>query len=100
MADTTKFKTPFATEMQPVAGGDDPRTAAQLRKAQEEEYGQYVAAELILIDGVPAFAPGHPVPAGHVSDDGPVRPSQVMRRTPKAEQQVAERQAGSEPGKA
>jgi len=100
VADSPQFKTPFATEIQPLTVGDDPKTAAELRKAQEDEYGQYVAAELILLDGVPAFQPGHAVPAGHVSDQGPVLPSQVVKRTKKVEQQVAERQAGSEPGKA
>jgi hypothetical protein len=99
VADSPKFKTPFASEIQPLTLGDDPQTAAELRRAQEEEYGQYVAAELILIGGVPAFQPGHAVPAGHVSDDGPVFPSQVMRRTPKVVEKVAEKQAGSEPGR-
>lgn len=100
VAESQKFNTPFATEIQPATGEDDPRTAEELRKAQEKEYGQYVAAELILINGVPAFQPGHAVPAGHVSDDGPVLPSQVMRRTPTVEKKVAEQQAGAEPGKA
>jgi hypothetical protein len=77
---TNNFKQPFATEVQPEQVGDDPKTAAELRKAQEEEYGKYVAATRIEIDGVLAFMPGHPVPAGHVSDDGPVYPSQVVPR--------------------
>lgn len=100
MADKPAFKTPFATEIQPLTTGDDPQTAEALRKAQEDEWGQYVAAELILIGGVPAFHPGHAVPAGHVSDRGPVLPSQVVRRTPTVEKKVAEQQSGAEPGKA
>jgi hypothetical protein len=43
-------------------------TAEQHKKAVEAEYGQYVATEPIHIDGVLAFAKGHPVPAGHVKN--------------------------------
>jgi hypothetical protein len=61
-------------------------TAADLRKAQLEEWGQFVAAERIYsASGALAFLPGHAVPASSVSDDGPVYPRQVARR-PKAEQ--------------
>lgn len=92
-----EFKTPFAESMQPASVAADPKTAAEMRKAQQEEYGRYVAAELIQIDGVTAFLPGHAVPIGHVSDDGPVYPSQVMLRTPQVERQVAAAQAGGTP---
>ena len=61
-------------------------TAADLRKAQLEEWGQFIAAERIYsASGALAFLPGHAVPASSVSDDGPVYPRQVARR-PKAEQ--------------
>lgn len=37
------------------------------RAAQAKEYGTYTATERIVIDGVLAFLPGDPVPAGHVN---------------------------------
>lgn len=43
--------------------------AEELRAAQEAqvaEYGTYVAKERIVIDGVPAFNAGDPVPVSHV----------------------------------
>lgn len=45
-------------------------TADDLRKAIEEEYGQWVANEPIFIDGALAFNTGHPVPVGHVKKFG------------------------------
>lgn len=48
----------------------DSVTAEDQRKAIAEEYGQWVAAEPIFIDGVLAFAEGHPVPVGHVKKFG------------------------------
>lgn len=85
----TEFKTPFATEIQPAAVAALPRAAAELLKAQQEEYGRYIAASLIQIDGANAFLPGHAVPVSMVSDTGPVYPNQVMLRTPAVERQVA-----------
>lgn len=44
-----------------------PATAAELRAAQEAEYGRYRAIQPIKIDGVLAFNTGDAVPVGHVS---------------------------------
>ena len=41
-------------------------TAAELRSALGEEYGQFVAVVPIDIGGGRAFNPGDPVPASHV----------------------------------
>lgn len=54
------------------------------RKAQEADYGKYVAAEVILINGVRAFNPGDPVPVGHVEREV-VALDQVTEREPVAE---------------
>lgn len=43
-------------------------TAEALRKEREKEYGSYVAAEEIRIDGVLAFGKGYPVPVSHVEE--------------------------------
>jgi hypothetical protein len=43
---------------------------------QKAEWGKYVAAEPIDIDGVRAFNPGNPVPASHV-ERGVVSAGQV-----------------------
>lgn len=78
-----KFKTPFAEydQVQEQLRASDPaelaRTAAELARAQAEEYGQYVAAEKIYVGPALAFDVGHRVPASSVSDIGPVYPSQV-----------------------
>ena len=45
-----------------------PSTAEELRAAQEAEYGTYVATSHIYVGGALAFAPGHPVPVGHVKN--------------------------------
>lgn len=83
-----EFKTEFATEIEVPA--EVTMTATDLRAAQEEEWGQYVAATHVYApSGALAFAPGHAVPASSVSDTGPVLPSQVVRRTPAVERQVA-----------
>ena len=42
------------------------RTAGERREALQREYGTYVATQNIVIDGVLAFTPGHPVPISHV----------------------------------
>lgn len=55
-----------------------PAAADEFQKAQEAEYGTYVAVEPINIDGVRAFNPGDPVPKGHV-DTGAVEQSQVTK---------------------
>lgn len=62
---------------------DGPRTIEELREAQRKEYGTYIAAEPINIDGVRAFNLGDPVPVGHV-ERGVVRLDQVAKRATKA----------------
>lgn len=58
-------------------------TADELRKAQEAEYGEFVAVEPIDIGGARAFNVGDPVPKSHV-ESGTVSQDQVARRTTKA----------------
>lgn len=41
-------------------------SAEERRQQIQKEYGAYVAAESITINGALAFAPGHPVPISHV----------------------------------
>ena len=61
--------------------------AVEYRKAQEAEYGQYVATEPIDIDGARAFNVGDPVPAGHVKR-GVVDKSLVAKPETKAGQEA------------
>lgn len=51
-----------------------PRTTAKARRAwQASEYGGWVAAtDIRAPSGALAYAPGHPVPASNVDDDGRV----------------------------
>ena len=67
---------------------DTPITAAQFREVQGEEYGQYVAAQTIFIDGARAFNVGDPVPASHV-DRGVVAADEVKSITTKAGKALA-----------
>ncbi len=60
-------------------------TAADLRAALGDEYGQYVAAGPIYIGGARAFNEGDPVPASHV-ERGVVEADQVSKPTTKAGQ--------------
>lgn len=91
-----EFKTEFATEIEPDPALAPQQTADDLRKAQEEEWGQYVAATRIYsASGALAFLPGHAVPASSVSDAGPVLPSQVVPRTRAVEADLSQRQAVS-----
>lgn len=87
MTEPNKITQPFAEyqQVQQATAADDPvtqaRTAEELRQAQLEEWGQYVAAERIYsASGALAFLPGHAVPASSVSDTGPVYPGQVAPR--------------------
>lgn len=64
---------------------DSPMTAEQLRAAQETEYGTYVAAHAIDIEGARAFNPGDPVPVSHVTR-GVVSEDAVKKTTTKAGQ--------------
>lgn len=61
--------------------------AAELRKAQEAEYGAYVATEQIFIGGALAFNVGDPVPKSHVTR-GVVDADQVAKPTTKAGQEA------------
>lgn len=58
-------------------------TYEELRQAQADEYGEYIAIEPITVDGVRAFNTGDAVPRSHVSG-GVVDEAQVARRTTKA----------------
>lgn len=66
---------------------EDEIVAAQ--KAKEAEWDQYVAVDVIAIDGVRAFNPGDPVPTSHV-DGGKVPKDAVAKRTTKAAQAVTQ----------
>lgn len=66
----------------------DPAAEARERlAAQEAEYGEYVATEVISIDGVRAFNEGDPVPVGHVKN-GIVDKALVAKRGTKAAEAV------------
>jgi hypothetical protein len=67
---------------------DTPITAAQFREAQGEEYGQFVAAQTIFIDGARAFNVGDPVPVSHV-ERGVVAADEVKKVSTKAGQALA-----------
>lgn len=54
------------------------QTLDEFRKAQEAEYGEYVAAEKIHIGNALAFNEGDPVPVSHV-ERGVVDKSQVKK---------------------
>lgn len=60
-----------------------PTAADDFQAAQEAEYGEYVAVEVIAIDGVRAFNIGDAVPKSHV-ERGVVAKEQVARRDTKA----------------
>jgi len=67
---------------------DTPITAAQFREVQGDEYGQYVAAQTIFVDGARAFNEGDPVPASHVTR-GVVAEDEVKSITTKAGKALA-----------
>jgi hypothetical protein len=60
-------------------------TADDRREAQRKEYGRYVAAESISIDGALAFRAGDPVPVSHV-ESGVVDKSQVVGASSKKQE--------------
>ena len=69
---------------------DAPITAAQFREALGAEWGTYVAAVEIDINGARAFNPGDAVPVSHVEGaDAPVRADQVKKVSTKAGQALA-----------
>lgn len=63
------------------------QTLDEYRKAQQAEWGTYVATEPIDIGGARAFNTGDPVPVSHV-DRGVVDSSQVAKLSTKAGQAV------------
>jgi len=65
-----------------------PATAEELREAQRKEYGTFVAAGPININGVRAFNAGDPVPVSHV-ESGVVFTEQVLKVTTKAGRDAA-----------
>lgn len=62
---------------------DAPTTAAQYAEALGAEWGTYVAAGPIDINGVRAFNAGDPVPVSHV-ERGVVRDDQVSKVSTKS----------------
>lgn len=64
-----------------------PSPAEDFAAQQAAEYGEYVAVEVISIDGVRAFNPGDQVPKSHVTS-GVVDKSQVARTNTKAAEAV------------
>lgn len=46
----------------------EPTTVAELKAAQDAEYGTYVAKQVIYIGGARAFNVGDPVPVSHVEN--------------------------------
>ena len=62
-----------------------PATAEELREAQRVEYGTYVAAQAIDIEGARAFNIGDPVPVSHV-ERGVVSQDAVVKASTKAGQ--------------
>lgn len=71
-----------------------PDTLEAAARAQHEaslkEYGQYVARDVIFINGARAYNPGDPVPASVVSD-GVVTRDQVVGANTKAATAVTEK---------
>lgn len=67
---------------------DTPQTAKELREAQEKEYGTYVAAQAIFVEGARAFNVGDPVPVSHV-ERGVVADDEVKSITTKAGKALA-----------
>ncbi len=63
-------------------------TAVQFREAQAAEYGVYVAAHAIDIDGARAFNAGDAVPVSHV-ERGVVASDDVKKVSTKAGQALA-----------
>jgi hypothetical protein len=62
----------------------DPEAPARERlDEQAKEYGEFVAVNVITIDGARAFNPGDPVPKSHVAN-GVVSKDDVARRYTKA----------------
>lgn len=68
------------------------QSLADYRKAQQEEWGTYVATAPIDIHGARAFNTGDPVPASHVS--GGKVPADRVRKITKASQPAATTEKG------
>lgn len=66
------------------------QAARELRDAQRKEYGQYVARDVIYIQGARAFNPGDPVPVSHI-ESGLVAKEQVVGSSTKAAAAITEK---------
>lgn len=64
-----------------------PSPAEDFAALQEAEYSEFVALEVININGARAFNPGDPVPKSHVTE-GVVDKKQVARVNTKAAEAV------------
>lgn len=64
-----------------------PQTLEEFQAAQIAEWGEYVAVNVITVNGVRAFNPGDPVPKSHVTS-GAVAKEDVARRETKAAKAV------------
>lgn len=73
-----------------------PATAEELREAQRVEYGTYVAAQAIDIEGARAFNVGDPVPVSHVTR-GVVAEDAVKKTSTKAGQALAAGETSDKP---
>lgn len=69
------------------------KTVEQYRAEQAAEWGTYVAAEVININGARAFNVGDPVPVSHV-ESGVVTSEQVAKTTTKAGAAALEEKKG------
>ncbi len=58
-------------------------TPDELLEAQRKEFSEYVAVEVIYVNGARAFNPGDPVPTSHLSR-GVVAQAQVAKANTKA----------------
>jgi len=64
-------------------------TVDDYQKAQQAEWGTYVATEPIFVNGARAFNAGDPVPASHV-ESGVVSEGSVAKTTTKAAKAATE----------
>lgn len=79
---------PAETGVVAETGGRSFVTADQVRKAQQDEYGTFVALEPIDHNGARAYNTGDPVPASNVELHGYLEAGQVARRSTKAAQAI------------
>jgi len=79
---------PAETGVVAETGGRVFTTGDEVRKAQQDEYGTFVALEPIDHGGARAYNPGDPVPASNVEAHGYLDAGVVARRSTKAAQAV------------